>query len=657
MGRTFSVRESINGWSEGTMNILDILIGLPDLQTKHLELKLHEERAKYLVCELKCPFEGSLSQYIDFIRKMIVKNTTEKGCIEEEKAPMLNFIFHTPQGTEIDLRLCSKEVMSQAKPVLMKILEKEAHGWFPDFREKIIFELKSRNLSNSELEHEANKKISNEYVRRVCEAVLESVEISEIGPGVSKLLSDQVRAGVIYQEALENTEQILNKRQAEEEQYLKENYPIRSKIHSWLTRRLSKRKQENILSNQWTAHSMALDSCRKEGLTQHAYFLSRDLSFLQDQEPILEKELKSNVKTPTHEFQFRIHIWNPQNWIISKTYQGTTETVPTVVHSGPSKSLSFNRHSPSSDRPVYLVQKETILHNSSKNPFWRWTNFCYRTWSWMLNFLFFFSIVLPWCSPFSLRALFYLNPFLPDYEVSQLNGSLHKKPSSITQTLASRITDLWRHISKSRTDFEAKPDRGLLGKSVLRHVNRFTNYVLKGVFGSLLICTLFPLLCLFVSYGSLCLALSGPVLVPAFSLAFHIVSLVIFDLETHRPLVSLVPSIFWNIGVLGVIQPVICTLVSLVICPVLAGIITTASFTRKGIRHTWDMVMFNAIIKKRARIPAGDSFIVKRVSGPGLASNFFYQVKTEQALVALEARMEMDEIEAYKVKNFIKIPN
>ena len=62
--------------------------------------------------------------------------------------------------------------------------------------------------------------------------------------------------------------------------------------------------------------------------------------------------------------------------------------------------------------------------------------------------------------------------------------------------------------------------------------------------------------------------------------------------------------------------------------------------------------MFNAVIRKRARVPAGDSFVCRRVSGPGLASNYFYQIKTEQALVALEARMEIDEIEAYKVSLF-----
>ena len=63
--------------------------------------------------------------------------------------------------------------------------------------------------------------------------------------------------------------------------------------------------------------------------------------------------------------------------------------------------------------------------------------------------------------------------------------------------------------------------------------------------------------------------------------------------------------------------------------------------------------MFRAIIAKRARVPAGDSFIVRRVAGPGLASNFFYQIKTEQALVALEARMEVAEVEAYKGCNKI----
>ena len=47
---------------------------------------------------------------------------------------------------------------------------------------------------------------------------------------------------------------------------------------------------------------------------------------------------------------------------------------------------------------------------------------------------------------------------------------------------------------------------------------------------------------------------------------------------------------------------------------------------RRGIRAAWDTFMFHAIIKSRGLVPAHDSFIARRVTGPGLASNYFYQV-------------------------------
>ena len=148
---------------------------------------------------------------------------------------------------------------------------------------------------------------------------------------------------------------------------------------------------------------------------------------------------------------------------------------------------------------------------------------------------------------------------------------------------------------------------------------------------------------------SLCLALLGPLLVPSFSLSAHLISALFYDIETVSPLVSLAASLLWNILILGLLQPLVCCLVAAVFCPLLAGLITALALTRRALRLGWDTVIFHAVIKKRARVPAGDSFVAKRISGPGLASNYFYQIKTEQALVALEARMEMDEIEAYKV--------
>lgn len=49
---------------------------------------------------------------------------------------------------------------------------------------------------------------------------------------------------------------------------------------------------------------------------------------------------------------------------------------------------------------------------------------------------------------------------MPDLELSQVNGTLFPRKSSLTPTLCSRLLVLWRHISKSRTHFETKPDTG-----------------------------------------------------------------------------------------------------------------------------------------------------------------------------------------------------
>ena len=241
LGPTFSMRESIDGWMEGLANLVDCLVGLPSMETRHLEVRLHEERAKYLVCELTCPLEGSIRDIVAYVRRQM----EEGGKVakdQEEPGPVLTFIFHTPQGQELDLRLCSKEVMARVKPVLMKVLEQESHGWFPDYRERVISEARAGGLAGRELEQEANRRICGEYVRRVCGAVASSEALAAVGEGIPTLLANQLRAGVISQEALQQTDQMLADRQKEEEQRLRDSFPIRSRIPAWMARKLAARK-------------------------------------------------------------------------------------------------------------------------------------------------------------------------------------------------------------------------------------------------------------------------------------------------------------------------------------------------------------------------------------------------------------------------------
>lgn len=58
--------------------------------------------------------------------------------------------------------------------------------------------------------------------------------------------------------------------------------------------------------------------------------------------------------------------------------------------------------------------------------------------------------------------------------------------------------------------------------------------------------------------------------------------------------------------------------------------------------------MFHLFIKKVGRIPACDGFAVKRIAGPGLALDYYFVIKPEQALAAFEAKMELDELQAYQ---------
>ena len=55
-------------------------------------------------------------------------------------------------------------------------------------------------------------------------------------------------------------------------------------------------------------------------------------------------------------------------------------------------------------------------------------------------------------------------------------------------------------------------------------------------------------------------------------------------------------------------------------------VLFSVGLMRRSCRGLWDTFMYQAVIKSRARVPARDSFVARRIAGPGLASNYFLQV-------------------------------
>jgi len=185
------------------MYLADIIIGVPSLQAHNLDVKIREERCRYLVAELVCrvrsvivhlfiffrdfsvswincinlnfcifttslqpEYEDSLELLCGFIRKQLRRATTEKFEVERESSQLLPvsipFVFGTPGGAAVDLRLFSRDIIRKALPTLVAILERETRGWFLHFRERLISELRAQKKPDEEIERVRNFSIKNQ---------------------------------------------------------------------------------------------------------------------------------------------------------------------------------------------------------------------------------------------------------------------------------------------------------------------------------------------------------------------------------------------------------------------------------------------------------------------------------------------------------------
>lgn len=110
----------------------------------------------------------------------------------------------------------------------------------------------------------------------------------------------------------------------------------------------------------------------------------------------------------------------------------------------------------------------------------------------------------------------------------------------------------------------------------------------------------------------------------------------------------LLEAIVWNVCIQGCIQPIAAFFVASILCPIAAVVVFCFGIARYWLRLCWDSITYNLFIKKCGRIPSMDSFAVRRIAGPGLALDYYFSIKPEQALAAFEAKMELDELQAFQ---------
>lgn len=116
---------------------------------------------------------------------------------------------------------------------------------------------------------------------------------------------------------------------------------------------------------------------------------------------------------------------------------------------------------------------------------------------------------------------------------------------------------------------------------------------------------------------------------------------------------------FWTLGVKTGVSGIVLTigniLFAVIVHPLLALAETLWGGLRAGVRTAYDKAM-RGLIRAFARVPGRDSrYLVRRVRGPGLSNEFFFQIERALALVALWAGLERGEHSSYKARTQEKI--
>ena len=208
-----------------------------------------------------------------------------------------------------------------------------------------------------------------------------------------------------------------------------------------------------------------------------------------------------------------------------------------------------------------------------------------------------------------------------------------------------KLNRIWENVRQSVETFENRPDSGFLSKNFTRTFVYAWNYVIKGALGSSIL-FVYHLVSTIVSVGfSSALLLTVPVWAVAISLLQYLIETII-DFKNFKESGCLLAVILLYAG--GSIAIAIELLLVLIVLPILSLVFMTGNFSRYLLRDLYDRFMWRFVIKPNAKVPVRDGFLVRRIKGPGLTSDYFFQISPSLALLALESHMEKQEMSAWK---------
>ena len=250
-------------------------------------------------------------------------------------------------------------------------------------------------------------------------------------------------------------------------------------------------------------------------------------------------------------------------------------------------------------------------------------------------------------SMFGIKALFFCELYR-DYDINHSTGVMEKTNDTIT--FAKSLSNLWTWISESRSNFEKRPDTGILGKGCSRIFHLFLNYILRLlIIGSLLIIC-YPTLIFSNVFICLCLIIFSPILVTLWIIGDYLFCLFCYNRYDEDikefPLCQIILGHFF----FGFIFQILANCFSIIIVqPFLTIFLLLYAQIHFLIRFFYD-VFFFCILACFGRIPESNNCIAWVTGGPGLFIERYFDIQNKDILSLVIGELEKKIMNNYQAQ-------
>ena len=654
VGRVLSIRDAVENIFYAFHFVYNSLIGG---QIRNPNYNLEDEMFSYLTSEIKVSNPKELKaiavilkrecegNHVDLFKTKSVENYLSlNASVRTAVTIKCPHIYTNEAGSKLNLFAVTPWWLGERQQQIFKRVSNETKSNYPPRRvQTLIKEYREKGMQDDEIVATIQEAFDREYLNSLIVALKESTDAStSVSREESEVIETYLRGLSAIQMSIRNENERIESTLVEIKKTLKEKHTIRSKCSAWLEERME-RSSEVVRKNENTFLNM-LAKLRDDSIgPEWKYFIQRAEEFHNTLTQTIARLSKENYTTVDSEF--KAIIWNPKNYIVTHNTTGERKLDVQIMDtcSAAGNSMVYS----------YTMDKWQRYTVTSKYPGWRWRKYFVSFYTWFMNLFFFLLVGLVLKGPFSLSALFLWYKYPDDYTVDHITGNVY--PNSFGSTLITTIGSLWRNIAKRRLQFESKPDTGFLPKNTTRFFNRLYLYVIFGFFGTLLFLIFFPLICVFLILLGIVLLITLPIWYLVLSLLIILLRTIIYDWQyedgtDRNPKGKVFPLFYFAVYKIGirVCLQLIISLVIILTMPVISILTVILACVRRSARYMWDLFIYVVVIKPRARVPVTNSFVARRISGPGLATDYYYQINPSQALIKFEYNLEAKELGLYE---------